>query len=253
MKVQTIDRSDSELRFLVEGIQPSFANELRRIMMGEIPTMAIEWVDFVKNDSALNDEIVANRLGQVPLKFEKKAYNMMRDCDNCKGKGCSLCQVKLALKKKGPGMVYSGDLKSKAKDVVPVFDKIPIVELFDNQEVEFEAIAILGFGKEHSKWQGAVVGYANQFEAKSKASEMKLCENHLFHVKDVKGIKVSPSDCVLCKSINEGNSDFRPVDDSFVFSVETASGIPVEDIVLDSADILDGKIKEFDKAIKKLK
>lgn len=252
MKVQVVDRSDTEIKFSVEGIQPPFANELRRIMMGEIPTMAIEWVDFVKNDSALNDEIVANRLGQVPLKFDKKAYNMTRDC-KCEGKGCSLCQVKLALKKKGPAMVYSGDLKSRAKDVFPVFDKMPIVELFENQQIEFEAIATLGLGKEHSKWQGAVIGYNNQFEAKSKASEMKLCGNHLFHVKDVKGVRVQPVECALCKSLNEGTDGFKPVDDSFIFTVETASGLDIEDIVLDSAGILEEKIKEFDKAVKKLK
>ncbi|MEM5805936.1 MAG: DNA-directed RNA polymerase subunit D, partial [Candidatus Aenigmatarchaeota archaeon] len=128
MKVTIIDRSDSEIKFFVEGIKPPFANELRRIMMNEIPTMAIEWVDFVKNDSVLNDEIIANRLGLIPLKFDKKAYNTPKNC-KCEGKGCSLCQVRLTLKKKGPGMVYAGDLKSTAKDVAPVFDKIPIVEL----------------------------------------------------------------------------------------------------------------------------
>lgn len=252
MKVQLLDRSDLEIRFSVEGIQPPFANELRRIMMGEIPTMAIEWVDFVKNDSALNDEIVANRLGHVPLKFDKKAYNITKDC-KCEGKGCSLCQAKLSLKKKCPGMVYAGDLKSKAKDVVPVFDKTPIVELFEGQEIEFEAIATLGFGKEHSKWQGAVVGYTNQFESKSKASEMKLCDNHSFHVKDVKGIKVMPNECGLCKSLNEDGDAFKPIDDNFVFSVETSSGLDTDDIVMDSAGILEEKIKEFDKAVKKLK
>ncbi len=252
MKVQIVDRSDLEIKFLAEGIQPPFANELRRIMMGEIPTMAIEWVDFVKNDSALNDEIVANRLGHVPLKFDKKAYNMTRDC-KCEGKGCSLCQVKLTLKKKGPGMVCAGDLKSRAKDVIPVFDKTPIVELFNDQEMEFEAIATLGFGKEHSKWQGAVVGYSNLFEAKSKASEMKLCDNHLFHVKDVKGIRVQPVECILCKSLNEDGDAFKPIDDSFLFSVETASGLDTENIVLDSSGILEDKIKEFDKAVKKIK
>ncbi len=252
MKVQVVDRSDLEIKFSVEGIQPPFANELRRIMMGEIPTMAIEWVDFVKNDSALNDEIIANRLGHVPLKFDKKAYNITKEC-KCEGKGCSLCQMKLALKKKGPGMVYAGDLKSKAKDVIPVFEKTPIVELFEGQELEFEAIATLGFGKEHSKWQGAVVGYTNQFESKSKASEMKLCDNHSFHVKDVKGIKVMPNECALCKSLNEDGDAFKPIDDNFVFTVETASGLDTEDIVMNSAGILEEKIKEFDKAVKKLK
>ncbi len=252
MKVQVVDRSDLEVKFSVDGIQPPFANELRRIMMGEIPTMAIEWVDFLKNDSALNDEIMANRLGHVPLKFDKKAYNITKDC-KCEGKGCGLCQAKLSLKKKGPGMVYAGDLKSKARDVVPVFDKTPIVELFEGQELEFEAIATLGFGRDHSKWQGAVVGYTNQFESKSKASEMKLCENHSFHVKDVKAIKSEPSECVLCKSLNEDGETFKPIDDGFVFTVETASGLDTDDIVMESAGILEEKIKEFDKAVKKLK
>lgn len=252
MKVQLVDRSDLEIKFLVEGIQPPFANELRRIIMGEVPTMAIEFVDFVKNDSALNDEIVANRLGHIPMKFDKKAYNMTKNCE-CEGKGCSLCQVKMTLKKKGPGMVYASDLKSKAKDVVPVFGRIPIVELFEGQELEFEAVATLGLGKDHSKWQGAVVGYTNQFESKSRASEIKLCDNHSFHVKDVKGIKSQPAECALCRSLNENTDGFKPIDDSFVFTVETASGLDAEDIVANSAEILEEKIKEFDKAVKKLK
>jgi DNA-directed RNA polymerase subunit D len=252
MKIQIVDRSGLEMKFLVEGVQPPFANELRRIMMTEIPTMAIEWVDFVKNDSALTDEIMANRLGHVPLKFNKKSYNMTKDC-KCEGKGCALCQVKLTLKKKGPGMVYAGDLKSRAKDVEPVFDKTPITELFEGQELEFEAIATLGLGKDHSKWQGAVVGYSNLFDAKPKASEVRLCENHMFHVKDVKGVRSQPSECAVCKTTNENSNDFNPIDDAFVFSVETASGLEAEDIAMDSAEILEEKIKEFDKNLKKLK
>lgn len=252
MKLQLEGKSDYEMKFILEDVQFPFANELRRIMMAEIPTMAIEYVDFVKNDSALNDEIIANRLGQVPLKFDKKGYNVIKDC-KCDGKGCSLCQVKLVLKKKGPGMVYSGDFKSRAKDVVPVFDKIPIVELFDGQDIELEAVATLGFGKEHSKWQGAIVGYSNLFEAKSKASQLKLCRNHLNHVKDVKGIEVQPIECSLCKNLNEDGEEFRPVNESFVFSVETVSGLSPDEIVSDSGKILEEKMKEFDKALKKLK
>jgi hypothetical protein len=43
--------------------------------------------------------------------------------------------------------------------VKPVFDNIPIVELFEGEELQFEANAQLGKGKTHAKWQGAVVGY----------------------------------------------------------------------------------------------
>ena len=119
MKVDLLNKTDSEIQFSVEGVKPSFASALRRIMVSEVPTMAIEWVDFKQNSSALPDEVVANRLGLVPLTFDK-GYNVNEECTTCKGKGCNNCQVKLTLKKKGPAVVYSGDLKSTAKDVKPL-------------------------------------------------------------------------------------------------------------------------------------
>ena len=60
MKIQILEKDENNIKFVLEGVTPSFANELRRIMMVETPTMAIEWVDFRKNDSILNDEIMAN-------------------------------------------------------------------------------------------------------------------------------------------------------------------------------------------------
>jgi DNA-directed RNA polymerase subunit D len=206
MKVEILSRNGAEMKFSVEGIKPSFASALRRIMISEIPTMAIEVVDFKKNDSALPDEVVANRMGLIPLTFDEKSYNIKKDC-KCEGKGCSRCQVSLVLKKKGPAIVYSGDMKSTDKSVRPVNDKIPITELFENQEIDLEATAQLGTGREHAKWQGAVVGY--------KVEENKK--------------------------------------DTFVFNVESISGIEVDRIVSKSAEILETKFDDFGKAIKKLK
>ncbi len=260
MKVQVLDKNKEEIKFLLEGVTPAFANELRRIMFSETPTMAIEWVDFKKNDSVLNDEIVANRLGQVPLTFDKKAYNLPKDC-KCEGKGCSNCQVKLTLKKKGPNMVYSGDLKSKDKDVQPVFDKIAITELFENQDMEFEATAQLGLGKEHVKWQGAVVGYKNKPEITiGRDINVKECNDSCpVNVFDIKGsslVAARPLDCILCMKcveVSDGKIKVEAVKDSFIFNVETASGISPEDLVTGSAEILEEKMKEFDKELKKLK
>ncbi len=135
------------------------AGELRRIMISEVPTMAIETVNFNKNDSILWDEILAHRLGLIPLTFDPKFFTVRETCKYCKGKGCSHCQVSLVLKKRGPAIVYSGDFKSTDKKVKPVFDKIPVTELMENQELELEAVAQLGTGREHAKWQAAVVGY----------------------------------------------------------------------------------------------
>ncbi len=209
MKVEVNNKTDSEIRFAVEGVKPSFASALRRIMLSEVPTLAVEWVDFKKNDSALPDEVVSNRLGLVPLTFDAKSYNLPEEC-KCGGKGCSNCQVKLTLKKKGPAVVYSGDLKSADKDVKPVYEKIPITELFENQEIQFEATAQLGIGRKHAKWQAAVVGYDSE---------------------------------------TVGKSD----EESFKFTVETSSGLKPEEIVSTAAEILEKKMSEFVKQIKKLK
>jgi DNA-directed RNA polymerase subunit D len=261
MKVEVLHKTDSDIKFLVEGVKPSFVSALRRIMMTEVPTMAIEWVDFKKNDSALNDEIIANRLGQIPLTFDQKVYNLPEMC-KCEGKGCSRCQVKLTLKKKGPCMVYSGDLKSTDKDVRPVYDKIPIVELFEGQDLQFEAVAQLGLGKTHAKWQGAVVGYKNKpdikidRDLKPKDEYVKSCPVNVLEIEGDKLIAARPMDCTLCMECVEASGErikVRPVEDSFIINVETTCGLPAGDVVVTAAEILEDKMNEFGKALGKLK
>jgi DNA-directed RNA polymerase subunit D len=267
MKIDVLNVSNSEIKFIVEGIKADMAGELRRIMISELPTMAIEWVDFIKNDSALPDEVVANRLGQVPFTFDKKTYNLPSEC-KCKGKGCSRCQIKMSLKKKGPGMVYASDIKTNAKDVKPVFERIPIVELFDNQEMEFNAIAQLGKGKEHVKWQSAVVGYKNvpkiSVSVKDKKNAEKLasiCPKHILKVSGTKITVKHPLDCDMCiqcvdavkEGKVEGSVSVEAVEDSFVFNVETASGLKPNEIVSQAAELLESKMKDFAKAVRKIK
>jgi DNA-directed RNA polymerase subunit D len=158
MKVKIIEKKGNLVRFDIEGITPALAGELRHIMISEIPTMAIEVVDFYKNQSFLWNEVLANRLGLIPLAYDKKYHKLKENC-TCKGKGCAKCQVHLVIKRKGPGTVHSGDLKSSDDKVKPLYDNIPLTELLEDQELELEAIAQLGLGKDHAKWQGAVVGY----------------------------------------------------------------------------------------------
>jgi DNA-directed RNA polymerase subunit D len=165
IKVEILEKSKERIKFRAEGIGPSFANALRRIMISEIPTMAIEWVDFKKNDSALYDELIAHRLALIPLTFDRRAYKLPEECKEASIKD-SQCFAKLKLKKKGPCTVYSGDLESEDESVKPVFDRIPIVELLEGQELELIAYARLGYGKEHIKWQGAIVGYGIDEEGK---------------------------------------------------------------------------------------
>jgi DNA-directed RNA polymerase subunit D len=60
---------------------------------------------------------------------------------------------------KGPGIVYSGELKSTDPEITPVHDKIPLAKITPEQSVKFEARAELGTGKRHMKWQGGLASY----------------------------------------------------------------------------------------------
>jgi DNA-directed RNA polymerases I and III subunit RPAC1 len=64
---------DATLEFDLVGCDPSFANALRRILIAEVPTVAIEHVFVVNNTSIIADEVLAHRLGLVPLAVDARA------------------------------------------------------------------------------------------------------------------------------------------------------------------------------------
>lgn len=158
MNLKIIKIEDSKIRFNISGIDVSLANALRRIVISEIPTMAIEEITFYENSSILDDEILALRLGLIPLKTDLRTYNPVSEC-TCKGKGCAKCTAILTLDIKGPGTVYSKELKSTDSEIIPVYDNIPIVKLTEDQGIRLEAKARLGTGKEHMKWQAGLASY----------------------------------------------------------------------------------------------
>lgn len=158
IKLVEYQEKKNRLIFSVKGVDTAYANTLRRIMGFEVPVMAIEDVEFRKNTSILYDELIAHRLGLVPLSTDLKSYNLMSEC-KCKGAGCASCTVKLTLKVQGPCTVYASDIKTKDPEIKPLYGKMPIVKLLEGQELEFEATAILGVGKEHSKYATGLIYY----------------------------------------------------------------------------------------------
>lgn len=62
----------NELVFEMINIDVSFANALRRIMISEIPTVAIENVYMWNNSSIIHDEVLAHRLGLVPIDVDPR-------------------------------------------------------------------------------------------------------------------------------------------------------------------------------------
>src|SRR3989338_6175007 len=100
MKLKQLEKIGEGIRFSIEGVDHVFANTLRRMIAEEVPVMAIDEVEFHKNDSLLYDEVLAHRLSLVPILTDLKRYNLKEGC-RCNGKGCQNCQLKISLNMKG--------------------------------------------------------------------------------------------------------------------------------------------------------
>ena len=256
MNIKILEKSDKKIRFVLEKSSPAFANALRRVIKSEIPTMAIEQVDFEENTSGMFDELLAHRLGLIPLTFDQESYNLKTDC-KCGGKGCSRCEVTLVLEKQGPCTVKAGDMKSTDESVQPADRDIPIMELLENQRLKFEATAQLGLGTEHIKWQAANVGYQYlpivKAGADADAKVVDVCPTHVFDKKDGKVKVVAEDKCILCMRCVEMDENVKVSadDTSFIFDVESVSGLSAKEVLHKSLDVLEEKSEDFAESVKK--
>jgi len=255
MEIRTLEKEDNKLTYMIKDSTPGFVNAMRRIMLGEVPVMAIEDIEFRKNSSILYDEIIAHRLGLIPLTTDLKSYTLPLHC-KCKGKGCARCQVQLTMKVKGPCMVYASDLKSKDSAIKPVYPKMPIVKLLKGQQIELIATAMLGQGKIHAKWSPCHVFYKKKVQVdidnakiddKEKCVErvprgvLELKNGNLQIAKD----KILDAElCDVAADLYPNAITITPTND-YIFTVESWGQLEPKKIVQEASRILDEKCEEF--------
>ena len=217
MKVEVLQKKDNELVFSIEGINSTIANTIRRAIIAEVPVLAVDEVEFVKNQSPLYDEILAHRIGLIPIKTDLKAYSLREEAS-----GKATTELKFTLKAKGPKTIYSGDLKSKDPECVPVYNNIPLAILLKDKELTFEATAVLGRGKEHMKFSPGLCYYVN-----------------------------AP---VKFKGLDDLKDESQELSrDKFIFFIEYWGQLSCKEMVDESLKILDDRLEEFSKKIMKAK
>ncbi len=257
MKIEVLNNKDNKLSFVIEGINPALANTLRRLILTEVPVLAIEEVEFEKNNSGLYDEILAHRLGLVPLKTDLKSYNIKSEC-KCKGKGCALCELKLTLNAEG-GTVYASQLKSTDPKAIPVYPEMILVELIKKQKLELEATAILGQGKTHMKFSPGLAYYRGypEFVVKDN-SNLKRIQEELKDIITIKGNNIHINDL---KKWNEryeevleiNNVQVKNSDKNFIFNIESWGQLSCKEMLMKALDLFNEKLDDFESKIKKLK
>jgi len=167
MQLHIIEMSDTKAKLLIEDGKPSIINALRRAMMSDVPKMAIEDVEFhlgpirdeegkeYESSSPLFDEIIAHRLGLLPVPTDLDTLNFRKECA-CGGDGCPNCTIMYSLNKRGPCTVYSRDLEPVGDSTLAIIDPdVPITRLNEGQALLIYATAEIGRGRDHVKWQAA--------------------------------------------------------------------------------------------------
>jgi DNA-directed RNA polymerase subunit D len=255
MDIKVLEKSEKTIKMKITGTDNAFMNTLRRTIL-KVPVMAIETVTIENNSSGLYDEVIAHRLGMIPLTFPDD-YKPKDEC-KCNGKGCSLCEVVLAAEKDGPGTLKAGDLKITDKDVKPVDKEIPIVKLKDRQKIKFEAVASLGSFNKHAKYQAAVAGYINAPKVTADPDCHKavdICPKNVFKKINGKVRVVDNDNCNLCMHCTEicEKAKVEPIENKFILTLESVSGLSAEQIVSKALDEIEQKATAFKKEVKGLK
>lgn len=240
MDIEILEQKTNFLKIILHDTTPAFANSLRRTMLTECPVLAIEEVIILENTSPLYDEIIAHRLGLIPLKTDLEVYNLPDAC-TCEGQGCPACEVSLMLDKEGDKdlvTVYSRELIPDDPKVVPVIPDVPILKMSKNQRVSIQCIARLGLGKNHARFQPvstvsykykAIIEIDNAIMSADLAEEISdQCPKKVFAVKNGKLKVINNDACTLCNACTDIDSkaiNIIPVDSEIIFFIESTGAL----------------------------
>ena len=174
-RIEVNHMQNEELQFDMVGIDASIANAFRRILLAEVPTMAIDKVFMMNNTSVIPDEVLAHRIGLIPLKVDARLFEFQQPDSESLNANEVLkfnlkvkCERNLSASKDDnnpdtlfkKAKVYSGDIvwhpleeqKDLFSEVKPLHDDILIAKMRPGQIIDMEMHAVKGIGKTHAKF-----------------------------------------------------------------------------------------------------
>jgi len=180
-----IRHENCEMEFDLIGIHPFLANTFRRLILSDVPSMAIEKVHILNNTSIIQDEVLAHRLGLIPLKADPRRFEFKTDSSATPDERDTLefelkikCSNNKDSSKKESSRpedmyknsnVYSkhlkwvpiGNQKSKFKDsdVGPIHSDILIAKMRPGHELDLKLFAVKSNGKDHAKFSPVATAF----------------------------------------------------------------------------------------------
>ena len=246
--------------FVLSRVPLAFANSLRRTMLSEIPTMAIDLVEIQSNTSVLPDEFLAHRLGLIPLDArgaEDVTYSRDCDCDAY----CGLCSAVLSLDAKCTGdqimnihardLVVSDDRPNPTIGNPVTFEEsgkgVLIAKLRRGQEIKLKCIAKKGIAKEHAKW-APTAAIAFEYDPANNLRHTEYWYEIDPEEEWPKSANLAEEEAYQAQTQDESGATVpvkRHTDDDperFYFDVETVGGLEPDQVIQQGIKVLQQKL-----------
>jgi DNA-directed RNA polymerase I and III subunit RPAC1 len=249
------------------------------MLIAGVPTLAIESVFILQNSSVMPEEMLAHRIGLLPLLVNPALFDLPSIAPPAdEGKVPLLDPViygrerlvfslnRINDSKTTHAPVYSDELKweplagQKERGVtVQQIPRILICKLAPGQQIQLVAHATKGVGSDHAKWSPVAtaayrlmpsIRFDRPVERERAARLAALCPTKVFDIEDVAGVPTAtvarPLNCTMCREcIREdewhGYVNLGRVKDEFLFSVESTGAISPQNLVLEAISELNKK------------
>ena len=283
--IEIKSKTKEELVFDITGVDPTLVNTLRRIMIAEIPTMAIETVIINQNTSIIPDEVLAHRLGLIPILADADDFEEKKENEDFNEKNCIKFTLNVKCEKNKNGIInneqifsrdlnleFLGDQKNKFYDnktkkytIGLVNDDIYLNKLAPGMEIDLVCYCVKGIGRTHAKWSPECTAYYKLLNkiniikeiSGNDAEELKqLCPKGVFIVNKKGNAEVGNiRECTSCRECirQDKFKDFielGKIADHYEFHIESVGMYTPESIFFRAINVLKNKIKIWHELLK---
>ena len=283
--IEIKSKTKEELVFDITGVDPTLVNTLRRIMIAEIPTMAIETVIINQNTSIIPDEVLAHRLGLIPILADADDFEEKKENEDFNEKNCIKFTLNVKCEKNKNGIInneqifsrdlnleFLGDQKNKFYDnktkkytIGLVNNDIYLNKLAPGMEIDLVCYCVKGIGRTHAKWSPVCTAYYKLLNkiniikeiSGNDAEELKqLCPKGVFIVNKKGNAEVGNiRECTSCRECirQDKFKDFielGKIADHYEFHIESVGMYTPESIFFRAINVLKNKIKIWHELLK---
>lgn len=196
MEVKLVSRSPTTLEFDLINAHASIANALRRILIAEVPSVAIHDISISENDTIFPDEYIAHRLGLVPIEADPELL------------GAAKLHFRLDTRNDTQEIqcLYSEQIawlpaEGQEDWNVRVKPGVLICKMAPGNAIDMEITAESGIGKKHAKWSPVSlctyklmprIVFTKSFSGED-AAELQACfSSGVVDIQDGRAVVVNP-------------------------------------------------------------